>query len=66
MLISIRITSAGRLSPLEPSRVSLQPILILEQRAKGDGDLPMLIALIAWRRCPRIAQHSAPQLRKFI
>ena len=42
------------------ARVSQQPFLIFEQRAKGDGDLQVLIALVSRRKCPRIAQNIAP------
>jgi hypothetical protein len=33
-----------------------QPILIFEQQAKPDGDLPVLIALVSRRKRTRIAQ----------
>ena len=48
------------------ARVSPQPILIFEQRAKGDGDMQVLIAFVSRRKCPRIAQYIAPQFHKFI
>jgi hypothetical protein len=40
--------------------VSPPPFLAFEQRAKRDGDLQVLIALVSRRKCPRIAQHIAP------
>ena len=42
------------------------PFLAFEQRAKGDGDMQVLIALVARRKCPRIAQYIAPQFGQFI
>ena len=33
-----------------------QSFLIFQQRAKGDGDTKVLIALVSRRKCPRIAQ----------
>ncbi len=43
-----------------------QPLLAFEQRAKRDGDLQVLIALVSRRKCPRIAQDIAPQFGQFI
>jgi hypothetical protein len=48
------------------ARVSPPPFLIFEKRAKGDGDMKVLIAFLTRRKCPPIAQHIAPQLPKFI
>jgi hypothetical protein len=48
------------------ARVSPQPFLIFEQRAKGDSDLQVLIAFVSRRKCSRIAQYIAPQFHKFI
>jgi hypothetical protein len=47
-------------------RVSPPPFLTFEQRAKRDGDLQVLIALVSRRKCPRIAQDIAPQFGQFI
>jgi hypothetical protein len=46
--------------------MSPQPFLASEKRAKRDGDLPVTIALVSWRKSPRIAQGIAPQFRKLI
>ena len=48
------------------ARVSPQPFLIFEQRAKADSDMQVLIAFVSRRKCPRIAQYIAPQFHKFI
>jgi hypothetical protein len=53
-----RITAFARVSP--------QPFLIFEQRAKGDSDMQVLTAFISRKECPRIAQYIAPQFHKFI
>jgi len=44
--------------------MSPQPFLASEKRAKRDGDLPVTIALVSRRKCPRIAQCIAPQFHK--
>jgi hypothetical protein len=46
--------------------VSLQPFLVSEKRPKRDGELPMLVALVSPRKCPRLAEYIAPQFHKFI
>ena len=43
-----------------------QPFLTFEQRAKGDGQLPVLITLVAGRKRTSVAQRIAPQFRKFV
>jgi hypothetical protein len=54
-----RRTGSGRQSALR--RVGPQPFLAPEKRAKRDGDLPVTIALVSWRKGPRVAQCIAPQ-----
>jgi hypothetical protein len=46
--------------------VSPKPLLASEKRAKGDGDLPMTIALVTRRKRTSIAQRIAPQFLKFV
>ena len=42
------------------------PLLTFEQRAKGDGQPPVLIALVAGRKRTSVAQCIAPQFGKFV
>jgi hypothetical protein len=43
-----------------------QPLLAFEQRAKQDGDLQVLIALVSRRKYPRMAPDIASQSREFV
>ncbi len=43
-----------------------QPLLAFERRAKRDGDLQVLIALVSRRKYPRMAPDIASQSREFV
>jgi hypothetical protein len=43
----------------------VEPFSVLEQGAKRQGDLPVLIPFGAGRKRTRIAQNVAPVLKKF-
>jgi hypothetical protein len=43
----------------------VEPLAVLEQGAKRQGNLPMLIPFGAGRKQARIAQNVAPVLNKF-
>jgi hypothetical protein len=42
----------------------IQPLLVLEERAKQQRNLPMMISLGAWRKRSGKAQNVAPVLKK--
>src|ERR1700688_4519116 len=42
-------------------RVRVQPLLVSEQSAQGQGDLPVLIAFRPWREGPGMKQRVAPK-----
>jgi hypothetical protein len=51
------------LSGIVPNVIPLS-FLAFEKRAKGDGDLQMLIVLVSRRKCPRIAAMGAGPIRQ--
>jgi len=42
----------------------IQPLLVLEERAKQQGNLPMMISFSAGRKRTGKAQNVAPMLKK--